>query len=341
MIKQFKILGDSFKQYKANGANTLIDDGIVNKISQNNINEIIKNFVDKKLKVFVYSKHKSDMSEERQSIGEVLSLSACNNEVGLLADIYFNNDGQKLLEKNSFYPSIEMSGILENFENNINTWSNCMLKALAFVEYPASSNVDLLCLSGIIEYNQDKELKTMDEKLKELMQQFEATGEVTPELLDLVKSDEELLKIIMSKALKTETVSSEIPSVETKETETTEVKENADGSVTETETKTTEPTKEEDEKKEEEKMLSMLDWQTACKKYAEVKGAVDVYMSGIEKTFNQAKKMYKSGLSLDEIVDYQSKYLSLKGEIKKEPTTVDLSAVKDDERFANVGRMFK
>lgn len=338
MTKQFKILGDSFKQYKASSANTFIDDGIVNKISKDNIQEIIKNFVDNKLKVFVYSKHKSDMSEERPAIGEVLNLSACKDEVGLLADIYFNDDGEKLLEKNSFYPSIEMSGLLEDFKDNINTWSHCMLKGLAFVEYPASSNVDLLCLSGIIEYNQ-KELENMDDKVKELMQQLESGNkDVLPELLELVKQDDTLLGELIMKALTPPaTAPSTTETTETKTddgtttTETTTVEENADGTTTTTE----------EEKKKEEANLSMLTWQNACKAYAQKQGAYDIALSGVENTYSKAKKMFKSGLTIDEIVDYFKSSFSLLGGIKKEKATVDLSAVKDDDRYADIGASFR
>lgn len=335
MTKVLKILGDSFKHYTASGTNTFVDNGIINKISADNIKELISNFANNKLKVFVYNKHKSDMSEEREPIGEVLSLSACDDSVGLLANIYFNDNGEKLLKKGGFYPSIEMSGILESFNDNIRTWSNCMLKALACVEYPASSNVDLLCMSGVIEYQNNKELENMDNKLEELMQQV-ASGnkDVLPELLELLKQDDTLLGEIVMKAV-TPTATAE-PTTQTTETETTKVEENPDGTVTETKTEVTEPTDEE-KKKEEEQSLSMTEWKNACTKYAQRNGAIEVAMSGVENTYNRAKRMYKSGESIDNIIDYFKSNFSLLGEVRKEKANIDLSAIKDDEIYERIG----
>lgn len=339
MVKELKILGDSFKHFTANGTNTFIDNGIINKISPDNIKELIKNFVDSKVKVFVYNKHKSDMSEEREPIGEILNLSACDNEIGLKANIYFNDEGQKLLEKGGFYPSIEMSGVLETFDNNIRTWSNCILKALACVEYPASSNVDLLCLSGIIEYNQNKELN-MNEKLDELVKQFEATGQITPELLDVAKSDDTLLGVILELAMKAKTA----PASETTVTETETVKQNDDGSTTTTETKTEEPKTDGEvveEEKKTETTLSMIDWQNACKKVAQKEGFLDVALSGVENTLEEANKLYKAGVKLNRIVEIEKSKLSFLGGIKKEEAVVDLSAVKEEDALNQIGAMFK
>ena len=340
MVVNKKILGNSFKQYKYLSANTFVE-GKNNIISDKNIEELINNFNKRQVEVFVYHGHKADQTDERKPIGKVLTVYKNNDSTGLDAvlDLYDDNyfDG-------SYYPSIEMVGKRINETDNDISWQDCELKALAFVEYPASKNVDLLCASGVIE-NKEEEIiqggNNMNEKLNELIARIRTgDADARKEFIDLIKSDEELATAVIE-VLAENTQSSEGE----KTLSDTKVEENEDGSKKTVETEKTtnneggREVKKEEEKKEETQ-LSAIEYNQWCNEYAESLGGIRCSAKSESDTYLKAKKLFKAGFKKEEIIDMIKDGLQAIG--IKEAETVKMSGIKDkDMSYEEVSKMFK
>lgn len=349
MKKRYKILGDSFKQYRYLSANTF-EEGKTNLITENNIQELIDSFYNRQVEVFFYKGHKADQSIEREPLGKILNVYKANDSIGLMAEIELNEEGEKLINEKGFYPSIEMVGKkIEEDENNI-YWQNCELKAVSAVEYPASKSVELLCASGIIEDTnivQDEGGKNMNEKLKELLAKIKTgDADAKKEFFELISKDEELGNALLETLIdKAEPVKEEDEKKEevnddgsVKEVETeTKTETNDDGS-----TKTTETTKEEDKKDEEPKSeasLSAIEFSNWANEYAESKGGIRCSSKSESEAFVKAKKLFKGGFKKEEIMEMVSNILQPLGSSKVEE--VNLSAVDKDKAMENISQMFK
>lgn len=349
MKKRYKILGDSFKQYRYLSANTF-EEGKTNLITENNIQELIDSFYNRQVEVFFYKGHKADQSIEREPLGKILNVYKANDSIGLMAEIELNEEGEKLINEKGFYPSIEMVGKkIEEDENNI-YWQNCELKAVSAVEYPASKSVELLCASGIIEDTnivQDEGGKNMNEKLKELLAKIKTgDADAKKEFFELISKDEELGNALLETLIdKAEPVKEEDEKKEevnddgsVKEVETeTKTETNDDGS-----TKTTETTKEEDKKDEEPKSeasLSAIEFSNWTNEYAESKGGIRCSSKSESEAFVKAKKLFKGGFKKEEIMGMVSNILQPLGASKVEE--VNLSAVDKDKAMENISQMFK
>ncbi len=349
MKKRYKILGDSFKQYRYLSANTF-EEGKTNLITENNIQELIDSFYNRQVEVFFYKGHKADQSIEREPLGKILNVYKANDSIGLMAEIELNEEGEKLINEKGFYPSIEMVGKkIEEDENNI-YWQNCELKAVSAVEYPASKSVELLCASGIIEDTnivQDEGGKNMNEKLKELLAKIKTgDADAKKEFFELISKDEELGNALLETLIdKAEPVKEEDEKKEevnddgsVKEVETeTKTETNDDGS-----TKTTETTKEEDKKDEEPKSeasLSAIEFSNWANEYAESKGGIRCSSKSESEAFVKAKKLFKGGFKKEEIMGMVSNILQPLGASKVEE--VNLSAVDKDKAMENISQMFK
>lgn len=345
MKKRYKILGDSFKQYRYLSANTF-EEGKTNLITENNIQELIDSFYNRQVEVFFYKGHKADQSIEREPLGKILNVYKANDSIGLMAEIELNEEGEKLINEKGFYPSIEMVGKkIEEDENNI-YWQNCELKAVSAVEYPASKSVELLCASGIIEDTnivQDEGGKNMNEKLKELLAKIKTgDADAKKEFFELISKDEELgnalLETLMDKA---EPVKEELLDKK--------IEVNDDGSTKEVETekkeevKKEEPKKEEEDKKDEEPKseasLSAIEFNGWANEYAENKGGIRCSSKSESEAYVKAKKLFKGGFKKEEIMGMVSNILQPLGASKVEE--VNLSAVDKDKAMENISQMFK
>lgn len=345
MKKRYKILGDSFKQYRYLSANTF-EEGKTNLITENNIQELIDSFYNRQVEVFFYKGHKADQSIEREPLGKILNVYKANDSIGLMAEIELNEEGEKLINEKGFYPSIEMVGKkIEEDENNI-YWQNCELKAVSAVEYPASKSVELLCASGIIEDTnivQDEGGKNMNEKLKELLAKIKTgDADAKKEFFELISKDEELgnalLETLMDKA---EPVKEELLDKK--------IEVNDDGSTKEVETekkeevKKEEPKKEEEDKKDEEPKseasLSAIEFNSWANEYAENKGGIRCSSKSESEAYVKAKKLFKGGFKKEEIMGMVSNILQPLGASKVEE--VNLSAVDKDKAMENISQMFK
>ena len=345
MKKRYKILGDSFKQYRYLSANTF-EEGKTNLITENNIQELIDSFYNRQVEVFFYKGHKADQSIEREPLGKILNVYKANDSIGLMAEIELNEEGEKLINEKGFYPSIEMVGKkIEEDENNI-YWQNCELKAVSAVEYPASKSVELLCASGIIEDTnivQDEGGKDMNEKLKELLAKIKTgDADAKKEFFELISKDEELgnalLETLMDKA---EPVKEELLDKK--------IEVNDDGSTKEVETekkeevKKEEPKKEEEDKKDEEPKseasLSAIEFNSWANEYAENKGGIRCSSKSESEAYVKAKKLFKGGFKKEEIMGMVSNILQPLGASKVEE--VNLSAVDKDKAMENISQMFK
>ena len=348
MKKRYKILGDSFKQYRYLSANTFEEgkEGKTNLITENNIQELIDSFYNRQVEVFFYKGHKADQSIEREPLGKILNVYKANDSIGLMAEIELNEEGEKLINEKGFYPSIEMVGKkIEEDENNI-YWQNCELKAVSAVEYPASKSVELLCASGIIEDTnivQDEGGKNMNEKLKELLAKIKTgDADAKKEFFELISKDEELgnalLETLMDKA---EPVKEELLDKK--------IEVNDDGSTKEVETekkeevKKEEPKKEEEDKKDEEPKseasLSAIEFNSWANEYAENKGGIRCSSKSESEAYVKAKKLFKGGFKKEEIMGMVSNILQPLGASKVEE--VNLSAVDKDKAMENISQMFK
>ena len=310
--KKYKILGDSFKQYIPLSKNTFAETK-TNKITEKNIDELIKSFEKKSIEIFVYKGHKED--EEREAIGKVISLEKDNEAIGLYAVIEWFDDS--ITEKKSFYPSIEMVGKKSYEDNDFIYWENCEIKAVAAVEYPASRNVDLLCASAIISNEENingeymQKLKNVLEKL--ISEEKEIQKEARNEFVYLFKNDEEIQNIIIDMIVK------KLKEDNSKDKSSNAYKQNLNNS----------------DNSNKELNLSAITYGDWCNEYAESQNASKSESS----TFIKARKLFKAGLSKEEIMSIVRNDLVPIGVGGGEK--INLSALSEENKYSEIAKLFK
>ncbi|MEI0562741.1 phage capsid protein [Brachyspira pulli] len=314
--KKYKILGDSFKQYIPLSKNTFAETK-TNKITEKNIDELIKSFEKKSIEIFVYKGHKED--EEREAIGKVISLEKYNEAIGLYAVIEWFDDS--ITEKKSFYPSIEMVGKKSYEDNDFIYWENCEIKAVAAVEYPASRNVDLLCASAIISNEENingeymQKLKTILEKL--ISEEKEIQKEARNEFVYLFKNDEEIQNIIIDMIVK------KLKEDNSKDKSSNAYKQNLNNS----------------DNSNKELNLSAITYGDWCNEYAESQNAVRCSSKSESSTFIKARKLFKAGLSKEEIMSIVRNDLVPIGVGCGEK--INLSALSEENKYSEIAKLFK
>ena len=314
--KKYKILGDSFKQYIPLSKNTFAETK-TNKITEKNIDELIKSFEKKSIEIFVYKGHKED--EEREAIGKVISLEKDNEAIGLYAVIEWFDES--ITEKKSFYPSIEMVGKKSYEDNDFIYWENCEIKAVAAVEYPASRNVDLLCASAIISNEENingeymQKLKNVLEKL--ISEEKEIQKEARSEFVYLFRNDEEIQNIIIDMIVK-----------KLKEDNSNDKASNAD-----------KQNLNNSNNSNKELNLSAITYGDWCNEYAESQNAVRCSSKSESSTFIKARKLFKAGLSKEEIMSIVRNDLVPIGVGGGEK--INLSALSEENKYSEIAKLFK
>ena len=314
--KKYKILGDSFKQYIPLSKNTFAETK-TNKITEKNIDELIKSFEKSRIEIFVYKGHKED--EEREAIGKVISLEKDNEAIGLYAVIEWFDDS--ITEKKSFYPSIEMVGKKSYEDNDFIYWENCEIKAVAAVEYPASRNVDLLCASAIISNEENingeymQKLRTVLEKL--ISEEKEIQKEARNEFVYLFKNDEEIQNVIIDMIVK-----------KLKEDNSNDKSSNAD-----------KQNLNNSDNGNKELNLSAITYGDWCNEYAESQNAVRCSSKSESSTFIKARKLFKAGLSKEEIMSIVRNDLVPIGVGGGEK--INLSALSEENKYSEIAKLFK
>lgn len=314
--KKYKILGDSFKQYIPLSKNTFSETK-TNKITEKNIDELIKSFEKKSIEIFVYKGHKED--EEREAIGKVISLEKDNEAIGLYAVIEWFDDS--ITEKKSFYPSIEMVGKKSYEDNDFIYWENCEIKAVAAVEYPASRNVDLLCASAIISNEENingeymQKLKNVLEKL--ISEEKEIQKEARNEFVYLFKNDEEIQNVIIDMIVK------KLKEDNSKDKSSNAYKQNLNNS----------------DNSNKELNLSAITYGDWCNEYAESQNAVRCSSKSESSTFIKARKLFKAGLSKEEIMSIVRNDLVPIGVGGGEK--INLSALSEENKYSEIAKLFK
>ena len=314
--KKYKILGDSFKQYIPLSKNTFAETK-TNKITEKNIDELIKSFEKKSIEIFVYKGHKED--EEREAIGKVVSLEKDNDAIGLYAVIEWFDES--ITEKKSFYPSIEMVGKKSYEDEDFIYWENCEIKAVAAVEYPASRNVDLLCASAIISNEENingeymQKLKTVLEKL--ISEEKEIEKQARDEFVYLFRNDEEIQNIIIDMIVK-----------KLKEDNSNDKASNAD-----------KQNLNNSENSNKELNLSAITYGDWCNEYAESQNAVRCSSKSESSTFIKARKLFKAGLSKEEIMSIVRNDLVPIGVGGGEK--INLSALSEENKYSEIAKLFK
>ena len=316
--KKYKILGDSFKQYIPLSKNTFSETK-TNKITEKNIDELIKSFEKSRIEIFVYKGHKED--EEREAIGKVVSLEKDNEDVGLYAVIEWFDDS--ITEKKSFYPSIEMVGKKSYEDEDFIYWENCEIKAVAAVEYPASRNVDLLCASAIISNEENingeymQKLKTVLEKL--ISEEKEIEKQARDEFVYLFRNDEEIQNIIIDMIVKK--LKEDNSKVNNEESNAN--KQNLNNS----------------DNSNKELNLSAITYGDWCNEYAESQNAVRCSSKSESSTFIKARKLFKAGLSKEEIMSIVRNDLVPIGVGAGEK--INLSALSEENKYSEIAKLFK
>lgn len=314
--KKYKILGDSFKQYIPLSKNTFAETK-TNKITEKNIDELIKSFEKSRIEIFVYKGHKE--YEEREAIGKVVSLEKDNEAIGLYAVIEWFDDS--ITDKKSFYPSIEMVGKKSYEDENFIYWENCEIKAVAAVEYPASRNVDLLCASAIISNEENingeymQKLKNVLEKL--ISEEKEIQKEAIDEFVYLFRNDEEIQNIIIDMIVK-----------KLKEDNSNDKSSNADKQISNN-----------SDNSNKELNLSAITYGDWCNEYAESQNAVRCSSKSESSTFIKARKLFKAGLSKEEIMSIVRNDLVPIGVGGGEK--INLSALSEENKYSEIAKLFK
>lgn len=354
--KRYKILGDNFKQYVFLSANTFTE-GKNNVITDKNIDELINSFNNRNTDVFFYKGHKADQGLEREPLGKIIAVYKSDEGIGLDAELELNEAGEEIIKKQGFYPSIEMVGKKINEDEDNVYWSNCGLKAVAAVEYPASKSVELLCASGIIENTEEVKIvqeggTNMGDKLKELLAKIKTgDGEAKKEFFDLINKDEELGNALLEVLI--DNVGSE-PAPQDEggkegEVKKIEIEKEPDGTTKEVETV-------KEEKKDDAESgtqggqtsqssasLSAITYGQWCNEYAESVGGVRCSSKSESDTFLKAKKLFKGGFSKEEIMDMVKPNLQPIGIKEPKEEDIYLSGVNDNKEidYAEIARAFK
>ncbi|MDO6994384.1 phage capsid protein [Brachyspira innocens] len=325
--KKYKILGDSFKQYIPLSKNTFAETK-TNKITEKNIDELINSFIKSTIEIFVYKGHKED--DEREAIGKVVSLEKDNNNIGLYAVIEWFDES--ITEKKSFYPSIEMVGKKSYEDEDFIYWENCEIKAVAAVEYPASRNVDLLCASAIINSEDNinggymQKLKTVLEKL--LSEEKEIEKQAREEFVYLFKNDEEIQNIIIdivAEKLREDNLKDNKESIENNKTYNKDLNNFSNSS--------------NNTANDKELNLSAITYGDWCNEYAESQNAVRCSSKSESSTYTKARKLFKAGLSKEEIMSIVRNDLVPIGVGGGEK--INLSALSEENKYSEIAKLFK
>ncbi|ASJ21480.1 hypothetical protein [Brachyspira hampsonii] len=328
MIKEkYKILGDSFKQYIPLSKNTFAETK-TNKITEKNIDEIINSFIKSTIEIFVYKGHKED--DEREAIGKVVSLEKDNESIGLYAVIEWFDES--ITEKKSFYPSIEMVGKKSYEDEDFIYWENCGIKAVAAVEYPASRNVDLLCASAIINSEDNinggymQKLKSVLEKL--LSEEKETENQAREELVYLFKNDEEIQNIII-----------DIVAEKLREDNLKDNKESKENNKAYNKDLNNLSNLSNNTSNNKELNLSAITYGDWCNEYAESQNAVRCSSKSESSTYAKARKLFKAGLSKEEIMSIVRNDLVPIGVGGGEK--INLSALSEENKYSEIAKLFK
>ena len=325
--KKYKILGDSFKQYIPLSKNTF-DETKTNKITEKNIDELINSFIKSTIEIFVYKGHKED--DEREAIGKVVSLEKDNESIGLYAVIEWFDDS--VTEKKSFYPSIEMVGKKSYEDEDFIYWENCEIKAVAAVEYPASRNVDLLCASAIINSEDNinggymQKLKNVLEKL--LSEEKEIENHAREEFVYLFKNDEEIQNIII-----------DIVAEKLREDNLKDNKESRENNKAYNKDLNNLSNSSNNTANDKELNLSAITYGDWCNEYAESQNAVRCSSKSESSTYTKARKLFKAGLSKEEIMSIVRNDLVPIGVGGTEK--INLSALSEENKYSEIAKLFK
>ena len=325
--KKYKILGDSFKQYIPLSKNTFAETK-TNKITEKNIDELIKSFEKNSIEIFVYKGHKED--EEREAIGKVISLEKYNEAIGLYAVIEWFDES--VTEKKSFYPSIEMVGKKSYEDEDFIYWENCEIKAVAAVEYPESRNVDLLCASAIINSEDNinggymQKLKNVLEKL--LSEEKEIENHAREEFVYLFKNDEEIQNIII-----------DIVAEKLREDNLKDNKESRENNKAYNKDLNNLSNSSNNTANDKELNLSAITYGDWCNEYAESQNAVRCSSKSESSTYTKARKLFKAGLSKEEIMSIVRNDLVPIGVGGTEK--INLSALSEENKYSEIAKLFK
>lgn len=120
--------------------------------------------------------------------------------------------------------------------------------------------------------------------------------------------------------------------------------EGADGSTKTTVTETTteeekKPNGEEEKKEKEEAQLSAITFEKWTNEYAETKGGIRCSSKSVSDAFTKAKKLFKGGFNKEEIMGMVKGSLVPLGTATEEQ--INLSAIKKDEQYSEISKMFK
>ena len=325
--KKYKILGDSFKQYIPLSKNTFAETK-TNKITEKNIDELINSFIKSTIEIFVYKGHKE--YDEREAIGKVVSLEKDNESIGLYAVIEWFDDS--VTEKKSFYPSIEMVGKKSYEDEDFIYWENCEIKAVAAVEYPASRNVDLLCASAIINSEENinggymQKLKNVLEKL--LSEEKEIENHAREEFVYLFKNDEEIQNIII-----------DIVAEKLREDNLKDNKESRENNKAYNKDLNNLSNLSNNTANDKELNLSAITYGDWCNEYAESQNAVRCSSKSESSTYTKARKLFKAGLSKEEIMSIVRNDLVPIGVGGTEK--INLSALSEENKYSEIAKLFK
>ena len=239
--------------------------------------------------------------------------------MGLYAVIEWFDDS--ITEKKSFYPSIEMVGKKSYEDENFIYWENCEIKAVAAVEYPASRNVDLLCASAIISNEENingeymQKLKNVLEKL--ISEEKEIQKEARDEFVYLFTNDEEIQNIVIDMIVK-----------KLKEDNSNDKASNAD-----------KQNLNNSNNSNKELNLSAITYGDWCNEYAESQNAVRCSSKSESSTFIKARKLFKAGLSKEEIMSIVRNDLVPIGVGGGEK--INLSALSEENKYSEIAKLFK
>ena len=206
-------------------------------------------------------------------------------------------------------------------DENFIYWENCEIKAVAAVEYPASRNVDLLCASAIISNEENingeymQKLKNVLEKL--ISEEKEIQKEARDEFVYLFRNDEEIQNIIIDMIVK------KLKEDNSKDKSSNAYKQNLNNL----------------DNGNKELNLSAITYGDWCNEYAESQNAVRCSSKSESSTFIKARKLFKAGLSKEEIMSIVRNDLVPIGVGGGEK--INLSALSEENKYSEIAKLFK
>ncbi|WP_244833409.1 hypothetical protein [Brachyspira murdochii] len=209
-------------------------------------------------------------------------------------------------------------------------WENCEIKAVAAVEYPASRNVDLLCASAIINSEDNinggymQKLKTVLEKL--LSEEKEIENHAREEFVYLFKNDEEIQNIII-----------DIVAEKLREDNLKVNKDSNDKAYNKDLNNLSNSSN--NTANDKELNLSAITYGDWCNEYAESQNAVRCSSKSESSTYTKARKLFKAGLSKEEIMSIVRNDLVPIGVGGTEK--INLSALSEENKYSEIAKLFK